>query len=159
MAPKRSGVKTRLLALACCYRPDKSPTTKCATCWENRLHHKLELSFSVKQSVTDLRARLTGSQHPAGSRRFFIILVLKFIWHKAQKLLEQKLGEAQGALPARGLCTTVTGINQSINPSTMAAQRCGSETSNLTVGTGANHREKNRHPTILPLSHNVWLVC
>lgn len=158
MAPKRSGVKTRLLALACCYRPDKSPTTKCATCWENRLHHKLELSFSVKQFVTDFRARLTGSQHPAGSRRFFIILVLKFIWHKAQKLLEQKLGEAQGALPAPGLCTTVTGINQSIPPQW---QRRSAALKHRTWPSepGPIIGKKNHHPTILPLSHNVWLVC
>lgn len=38
-------VRNKLLALACCYHPDELPSTKCATCWEKRLHYEHEPSF------------------------------------------------------------------------------------------------------------------
>lgn len=135
MAPKRSCVKTRLLALACCCQQSVLLFGK--TGYITNSSRRFQWN-----TVTDFRARLTGSQHPAGSRRFFIVLVLKFIWHKAQKLLDQKFLRGSEGLSSAQLW------RESINPPTMAAQRCSSETSNLTVVTGANHCEKKN--TIQP---------
>lgn len=148
MAPKRSGVKTRLLALACCCQQSVLLFGK--TGYITNSSRRFQWN-----TVTDFRARLTGSQHPAGSQRFFIVLVLKFIWHKAQKLLDQKFLRGSEGLSSAQLWRE--SINQSPHNGSAEMQLWNVEPDRRNWGQSL--WKKKHHPTILHISHNVWLDC
>lgn len=77
---------------------------------------------------------------------------------KLRNCWTRNIREAQGGSFAGTRILHNCDGNQSINPPTMAAQRCGSETWNLTVATGANQRGKTPPPFLKPIMSECLLA-
>lgn len=152
MAPKRSGIKIRLLASACCFRPVKSQINK--VCCLLGKPVRLQTGAIVFGETACHRLQSTADWQPASRGKpeiFHHFSPHIYLTESSETVGPEISARLSGALPAQGLCKSVTGINQSINhsinPPTVAAQRCSSETWNLVIVTGASHGEK---PTIQP---------